>query len=387
MQWPQKNRSIKYILVFVAICIAAFFLVFSHYLVSDLKQEASAKMSVWADAMTSLNKADDNTDLNLVLNVINNNSTIPIIVLDEKGNIEQYRNIEINAKSEQDSINYLRKRMMSMKKDGYSIKIEYGDTSSEYMEILYEDSIILKKLEVFPYIQIIILVVFILIIIVTLLSLKRAEQNRVWIGLTKETAHQLGTPISSLMAWSEILKETYPDDQTLPELEKDVKRLQLIADRFSKVGSAPELVKTDMKNVIWHVADYIVKRFSNKVKLKCNLPSAEVYTMLCTPLFEWVLENLCKNAIDAMEGKGSIVITMHEITGMIIIEVSDTGKGIPKNKFKTVFAPGYTTKSRGWGLGLSLSKRIIEEYHHGSIFVKSSEMGQGTTFRIELKSL
>jgi len=375
-------------LMFFAICIVAFFLVFSHFLVKDLKEEASTKMSVWAEAMRTLNSADENTDLNLVLYVIDKNYSIPIIVLNNKGDIEQYRNISFQPKSPQDSVAYLQKRVEMMRQSGYSIKIAYNESESnntEYMEILYEDSMILKQLEYFPYIQIAILLVFVAIIITTLLSLKRAEQNRVWVGLTKETAHQLGTPISSLIAWSEVLKETHPDDQVISEMDKDVKRLQLIADRFSKIGSAPELVDTDVKDVIWHVVNYISKRFT-KVKITCSLPATDVHAMLCAPLFEWVVENLCKNAIDAMEGAGNISITMHELTDKISIDVADSGKGIPKNKFNTIFAPGYTTKSRGWGLGLSLSKRIIEEYHHGSIYVKSSELNKGTVFRIDLKT-
>jgi len=243
----------------------------------------------------------------------------------------------------------------------------------------------LKRLAVYPYIQIAILTIFILIIVFALISLKTAEQNRVWVGLTKETAHQLGTPISSLMAWQEVLKESYPDDPVLSQMGKDVDRLNLIAERFSKVGSQPEVEEVDLREVVWHVVDYIVPRSSKNVKISCSLPSTPVTINLCSSLFEWVVENLCKNAMDAMEGKGRITITVHEITGLIIMEVADTGKGIPKNRFRSVFAPGYTTKKRGWGLGLSLAKRIIEKYHNGRIYVKSSELGKGTTFRIELK--
>ncbi len=384
MQWTQRNRNVKYLLILVAICIATFFLVYSHILVKGLKDEASAKMTVWADAMSALDRADEDTDLDLVLSVIKNNNTIPIIVLNGKGEIEQYRNLSLrHAQSHADTIAYLQDRVKGMRQYGYAITSPTSDSTS-YMEILYEDSRILKQLAYFPYIQLAILLVFVLIIIVTLLSLKRAEQNSVWVGLTKETAHQLGTPISSLMAWSEVLKESYPDDQIIPEIDKDVKRLQLIADRFSKVGSAPEMIDTDVKDVIWHVVNYITKRFV-KVSITCNLPATDVHTLLCASLFEWVIENLCKNAIDAMEGSGHITITMHELTDKISIDITDSGKGIPKNRFNMVFAPGYTTKNRGWGLGLSLSKRIIEDYHHGTIYVKSSEPGKGTTFRIDLR--
>ena len=388
MQWVQRNKSIKYLLMLAAIGIAAFFLVFSHSLVEELKQESSSKMAVWADAMAALNNADENTDLDLVLSVLNDNSTIPVIVRNAHGDIEQYRNIAVSESSSQDSIDYLRRCAERMKKEGYFIRINYNDTPDGYMEIIYEDSTVLKKLAVFPYVQIAILLVFVIVIIVTLLHLKRAEQNRVWIGLTKETAHQLGTPISSLMAWEEILKESYPDDPVLPEMGKDIARLQLIADRFSKVGSQPEIQSTDLKEVLWHVTDYMTKRLPHgKVTLQCHFPHTEVVAPLCPPLFEWVVENLCKNAVDAMTSKGEIGITLFPpVDGVIVIDVWDTGRGIPKNKFRTIFDPGYTTKKRGWGLGLSLSKRIIEEYHHGRIYVKSSDAEKGTVFRIELKA-
>ena len=388
MQWVQRNKSIKYLLMLAAIGIAAFFLVFSHSLVEELKQESSSKMAVWADAMAALNNADENTDLDLVLSVLNDNSTIPVIVRNAHGDIEQYRNITVRESSSQDSIDYLRRCAERKKKEGYFIRINYNDTPDGYMEIIYEDSTVLKKLAVFPYVQIAILLVFVIVIIVTLLHLKRAEQNRVWIGLTKETAHQLGTPISSLMAWEEILKESYPDDPVLPEMGKDIARLQLIADRFSKVGSQPEIQSTDLKEVLWHVTDYMTKRLPHgKVTLQCHFPHTAVVAPLCPPLFEWVVENLCKNAVDAMTSKGEIGITLFPpVDGVIAIDVWDTGRGIPKNKFRTIFDPGYTTKKRGWGLGLSLSKRIIEEYHHGRIYVKSSDAEKGTVFRIELKA-
>ena len=388
MQWVQRNKSIKYLLMLAAIGIAAFFLVFSHSLVEELKQESSSKMAVWADAMAALNNADENTDLDLVLSVLNDNSTIPVIVRNAHGDIEQYRNITVRESSSQDSIDYLRRCAERMKKEGYFIRINYNDTPDGYMEIIYEDSTVLKKLAVFPYVQIAILLVFVIVIIVTLLHLKRAEQNRVWIGLTKETAHQLGTPISSLMAWEELLKECYPDDPVLPEMGKDIARLQLIADRFSKVGSQPEIQSTDLKEVLWHVTDYMTKRLPHgKVTLQCHFPHTAVVAPLCPPLFEWVVENLCKNAVDAMTSKGEIGITLFPpVDGVIAIDVWDTGRGIPKNKFRTIFDPGYTTKKRGWGLGLSLSKRIIEEYHHGRIYVKSSDAEKGTVFRIELKA-
>jgi signal transduction histidine kinase len=243
----------------------------------------------------------------------------------------------------------------------------------------------IKRLSMWPYVQLGIVMIFVVIAIFALLTSKRAEQNKVWVGLSKETAHQLGTPISSLMAWTEILKENHPDDDLLPEMDKDVKRLQLIADRFSKIGSLPEPVPSSLNDVMDHVIDYMDRRTSSKVKMVKDFPDHDVVVSINASLFEWVIENLSKNAVDAMGADGG-TITLHveDMEQQAVIEVSDTGKGIRKKDIRNVFRPGFTTKKRGWGLGLSLAKRIVEEYHHGKIFVKSSEVGKGTTFRIEL---
>ena len=250
--------------------------------------------------------------------------------------------------------------------------------------ICYDDSLLLKRLAWYPYVQLAVMLLFMIVAIVALLTQKKAEQNKVWVGLSKETAHQLGTPISSLMAWVEILKENHPDDDLIPEMDKDVKRLERIAERFSKIGSLPEKKEGSLNAVINHVVDYMRKRTSNKVEMICNMPDHEVIIKMNESLIEWVIENLCKNAVDAMEGKGKIILTLSEEHHLALIEVSDNGKGIRKKDIKHVFTPGFTTKQRGWGLGLSLAKRIVEDYHKGRIFVKSSELGKGTTFRIEL---
>ena len=242
----------------------------------------------------------------------------------------------------------------------------------------------LKRLAVYPYIQLTVVIIFVIIAIFALFSMMKSQQNKVWVGLSKETAHQLGTPISSLMAWSAVLKDAYPDDELLPEMEKDVRRLERIAERFSKIGSIPEPKPEDLCEVIKRVVDYMDRRTSNKVKITCHAPAEPVIVNMVASLFEWVGENLCKNAVDAMSGSGNIDIYIKEKNSQVDIEVVDTGKGIQKNNFKSVFKPGFTTKERGWGLGLSLAKRIIEEYHKGKIFVKSSEIGVGTTFKIEL---
>lgn len=390
MQWTDRIRQVKIVLLVSAVVIAAVSLVISYLLVRDLSHEERNRMVVWAEAMRSLSSADENTDIYLALKVINGNNTIPVIVLDAQGNVETYRNITIKAETAADTLRYLQQRAESMRQAGYVIDLNLTDAGQEvrpgddYLVICYEESSMLRRLASYPYVQLGVVGLFVVVAIFALLSSKRAEQNRVWVGLSKETAHQLGTPISSLMAWTAILREAYPDDELIPEMDKDVKRLELIADRFSKIGSQPEVAREDLRPLLERTADYIRRRSSDKVVVACDMPDDPVVVDVCAPLFEWVVENLCKNAIDAMSGKGVITIRLRRETAHIVIEVSDTGKGISKRHFKTVFSPGYTTKKRGWGLGLSLAKRIVEEYHKGHIFVKSSELGVGTTFRIEL---
>jgi nitrogen-specific signal transduction histidine kinase len=373
----------------MAILIAVASLVVSHFLVRDLAREESNNVEVWAEAMRSLSVADESTDLNLVLKVLNGNNTIPVIVLDKHGNVQEYRNIRLHEDNHQDSIRKLTHMAEQMKASGDVVRISLDDTPAanahDYMEICYDGSIMLKRLATYPYVQLGVVMIFVVVAIFALLSSKKAEQNKVWVGLSKETAHQLGTPISSLMAWVEILRESYPDDPMVSEMNKDVERLQLIAERFSKIGSLPEFKEEDLNEVIGHVVDYMRRRVSKKVEIVSEFPTEHLHVHLCAPLFEWVVENLCKNAVDAMEGNGRITLSIKEETPWVIVEVQDTGKGINKKNFNTVFTPGFTTKKRGWGLGLSLAKRIVEEYHKGKIFVKSSELNRGTTFRIELK--
>ena len=243
----------------------------------------------------------------------------------------------------------------------------------------------LKRLAVFPYVQLAVVIIFVIIALFALFTSMRAEQNRVWVGLSKETAHQLGTPISSLMAWTEVIRDTYPDDEMLPEMEKDVRRLERIAERFSKIGSIPEPKPTDVTELVERVVEYMDRRTSNKVVIQTHMPAGQhVETRMVASLFEWVVENLCKNAVDAMNGSGRIDIYLETTPKNIVMEVHDTGKGIQKSHFKSVFKPGFTTKQRGWGLGLSLAKRIVEQYHKGRIYVKSSEIGRGTVFRVEI---
>ena len=392
MQWINRLRQVKIVLVTLAVVLSVASLVVSHFLVRDLKIEEQRKMEIWAEAMRSLNNADETTDLTLVWTVLNSNNTIPVVVLDSEGQVQDYRNIEVGTASGTSLDTLVLHRALSMKQAGRAIRINLGD--SDYMEICYADSLILRRLAWWPYVQLGVVLIFVVVAIFALLSSKKAEQNKVWVGLSKETAHQLGTPISSLMAWHEVLRETYPDDELLPEMGKDIQRLQRIAERFSKIGSQPEPKPENLNEVLANVMQYISRRTSNRITMNCQLPHEPLIAPISAPLFEWVIENLCKNAIDAMVpsasdrkegGKGSITLTAREEPDCISVEVSDTGKGIPKNRFSSVFTPGYTTKERGWGLGLSLAKRIVEEYHNGRIFVKNSELGKGTTFRVELK--
>lgn len=394
MQWTDRIRQMKILLVTAAVMIAVASLLVSHFLIRDLASEERHRMEVWAEAMRSLNMADENTDLNLVLKVINENNTIPVIVLDSKGEAQTFRNVVgLEGVDDLDSLKKASKLGREWLEAGNNIKIELGgkvgETSNavghDYIQVCYDESLMLKRLAVYPIVQLGVVMIFVVVAIFALLTSKRAEQNKIWVGLSKETAHQLGTPISSLMAWMEILKESYPEDALIPEMDKDVKRLQLIADRFSKIGSLPEPVPASLHNVLDHVMDYMVRRTSNKVKIVKIMPKDNIIIKLNASLFEWVIENLAKNAIDAMGGvPGTVTLRVEDAGEKAVIEVSDTGRGIRRKDVGNVFRPGFTTKERGWGLGLSLAKRIVEEYHHGKIWVKSSELGKGTTFRIEL---
>lgn len=386
MQWTDRIRQVKIILVLAAIVIAVTSLIISNLFVKDLAKEERNKMEIWADAMRSFNMADETTDLGLVLKVMNDNNTIPVIVLDNKGLVQICRNVDVGNRSEKDSVAYVSHLGKRLYDAGRFIRISMDDANKNaYVDVCYDDSTILKRLAYYPYVQLGVVLIFVVVAIFALLTSKKAEQNKVWVGLSKETAHQLGTPISSLMAWIEILKENYPDDDLIPEMDKDVKRLQLIADRFSKIGSLPEPVPSSLSDVVDHVIDYMDRRTSSKVLMTKKFPQNDIIVNLNASLFEWVIENLCKNAVDAMEGEGHITIEVLDLPGKAVIEVTDDGKGIRKKDISSVFKPGFTTKKRGWGLGLSLAKRIVEEYHHGRIFVKRSEVGVGTTFRIEIK--
>ena len=374
-----SRQQLKFIFIFTATLIAIASVVVSDILIKDLAQEERQKMEVWAEATRLTAKMDAEVDMSLVLKIIQGNTTIPVMLCNDKDSIIAAKNIEYPEKG----VDTFEKEKVKELKSKNTITIDMEDGTFQYL--YYDDSIILKRLLVYPYAQLTIVFVFILIAFLALASTKKAEQNKVWVGLSKETAHQLGTPISSLIAWMEYLRTKDIEPALLSEMEKDVKRLETIAERFSKIGSNPDPVPVDINNSIRTALSYMSTRISSKVKIYTHLLDTPIPVLMNDSLFAWVVENLTKNAVDAMEGQGEINFTVEEREKTVYIDISDTGKGIPKSKFKTVFNPGYTTKKRGWGLGLSLVKRIIESYHGGKIFVKNSEVGKGTTFRIELR--
>ncbi|MFV0539085.1 MAG: sensor histidine kinase [Dysgonomonas sp.] len=380
MKLFENNRNMfKYLFIGVAIIIALASLIVSNHLVENLSKEERNKIEIWADATKEMATDTVNLNMNLLLKILTSNKTIPVIHYDKKSNLYTSANIELPETDDQE---FLRKKAEAFQKKHEPIIIEIEDFD-QY--VYYDDSYTLKQLQLYPYIQLGVLFIFMITAFFALFSTMKMEQDRLWVGLSKETAHQLGTPISSLLAWIEYLKLKETDPSTLLDMEKDVNRLQMITDRFSKIGSTPTLEKKNIAETLQQAITYLEKRISKKVIFKLQTPDNPLYANISEPLLSWVLENLTKNAVDAMGGLGNITYTISDKGNFLSIDIQDSGKGIPKSKFKTIFNPGYTTKSRGWGLGLSLSKRIIESYHKGKIFVKSSEMGVGTTFCIELK--
>jgi len=356
---------------------------FSNRLAKDLALEERKKMELWAEAIRLI--ATEPTegvemDYTLSLKVIEGNTNIPVVLIDDKGDVLSHNNLGLKNENDTAELGAATRAIIT---HNQFIEVKINDDVSHF--VYYQDSKLLRKLTYFPFVQLIVMFIFLLITLFALNSSNRAEQDRVWVGLSKETAHQLGTPISSLMAWVELLKLRNVDAKLLDEMDKDTQRLQTIAQRFSKIGSKSETTPQDIKPALESAVQYMRNRSSRKITITTHTPAEAVPVYLNVPLFEWVIENLCKNAIDAMEATGKIDITLTPENRHLLIDVTDTGKGITKSNFKTVFKPGYTTKARGWGLGLSLVKRIIEENHNGKIFVKASELGKGTTFRIILK--
>lgn len=397
-----ENRRAGKVAFLAILAIAiVIFLVISNNLVKELAQQERERMNIWAKATERLAKANVDSDFEFLLSIISQNNSIPVLVADGDYHITEFRNFslpdkgdagkyafdDLNSRNREWLTSRLRKagRGMSLEQaaaaDPHFIRVEiYANT---YQYIYYEDSILLRRLSLYPYIQLAVMVILAVIIYLAMVYTKRAEQNRVWVGLSKETAHQLGTPISSLMAWTQYLEASGTDPEVVGEIDKDVRRLSVIADRFSKIGSRPELRLEYLNESVQQSLQYLRSRVSGKVDIRMHLSADDHGVMLSRPLFEWVMENVTKNAVDAMDGVGSIDITTGADKDRLYIEIKDTGKGIARKNFKNVFNPGFTTKKRGWGLGLTLVKRIIEDYHRGRIFVKDSEPGRGTTFRIE----
>ncbi|HPD59125.1 MAG TPA: HAMP domain-containing sensor histidine kinase [Paludibacteraceae bacterium] len=374
------SQRLRLVFIGSAALIVTASLFFTNRLTRQLATEEHKKMEIWAGAMRQVILAGENTDINFLSEIISGNTTIPVIMTDENDNLISSLNVNEPASKTND---YYRREIERLKKKNSHIEVRIDNT---LQHIYYDDSLLLKQLRYFPYIQLGVIFIFLLIAYLAFSGTKKAEQNQVWVGLSKETAHQLGTPISSLLAWLDLLRMRN-DDKLLTEMEKDVNRLKIIAERFSKIGSAPDLQLVKLNETITNAVQYISHRSSQKVIITCHFQTSDNDLIrMNVPLFEWVIENLCKNAIDAMNGNGKIDIFVQKKSNEYIVDVKDTGKGIEKNKFKAVFSTGYTTKPRGWGLGLSLAKRIIEEYHKGKIFVKQSEIDKGTTFRILMKA-
>lgn len=389
------------VIIIIAALAAVIFLLVSDNLIKELARQERERMDIWAKATERLAKTDVDSDFEFLLGIISQNNTIPVMISDADFNISEFRNFSLPDKEDADKSlyqeltprnqNYLLNRLKRpggdtplsemVKRNDHFIELEFESGAHQY--IYFEDSTLLKRLSLYPYIQLAVMITLVIILYMAVINTKRAEQNRVWVGLSKETAHQLGTPISSLMAWVEYLQTMGIEPEIAGELDKDVRRLSTIADRFSKIGSQPDMQLEYLNQSVESSLEYMKSRVSNRVDIRMHLSEDDHGVRLSRSLFEWVMENLVKNAVDAMQGEGRIDITTGAERNIVWIEVKDTGKGIARKNFKTVFHPGYTTKKRGWGLGLTLVKRIVEVYHGGRIFVKESEPGIGTTFRIE----
>lgn len=377
------SRYGKIMFLTTAAAVVSIFIYVSTGLVRDLSVQERQRMEIWADATREIISSFDSesqVNIDFLLRIIESNTTIPVLLTDDEGNILQWRNFSLPPGADGDSFLQNKLKKLSGSTNVIDIVIAPGVVQHLY----YEDSTLLKRLSFYPYVVLAVMIAFVCVVYFAMLSTKRAEQNKVWVGLSKETAHQLGTPISSLMAWMELLPEMGVDRATVDEMNKDVNRLSTIASRFSKIGSVPQMLPADLNDAVGAATGYMGTRISQRIALKFEPAQESLPVKLSTPLFEWVMENLIKNAVDAMDGQGNITVTTGREGRMAWVEIADTGKGISRKNFKTVFNPGYTTKKRGWGLGLTLARRIIEQYHRGAIYVKSSTPGSGTTFRINI---
>lgn len=373
----KKKQLWKVCLLTGAFLIAISSLLYTNSLVERLAKEESKKVELIAEATRRL--ISESGDITFYHNIIIRNSTVPVILVDSEENIITWRNLDSIQVA--NNPEYLTDKLSEMKTNGVPIEIPVFDDEKQY--IYFEHSVLIDMLSYYPYMQLSVIGLFVVISYFAFSSSRNAEQNQVWVGMSKETAHQLGTPLSSLMGWIEYLKTTNLEASTVDEISKDVSRLETITDRFSKIGSEPKFEEVSVKQTIDRVIDYLRLRISDKVRISVSGDATYKHN-LCVPLFEWVIENIIKNAVDAMEGKGLLKIDLSKVNNKIIIDLSDTGKGIPKKDFKKVFKPGFTSKKRGWGLGLSLVRRIVEDQHKGKIYVKTSDIDRGTLFRIEL---
>ena len=373
------SNNLYTIILSILLIIVTMSVVFTTRLANQFAQEEYRKIELWAEATKQLILADEDDNIDLILSVMEGNTTIPVYMVDTNYQLLLSRNV-VEPKHNVEA--FYAKKISQLKESQEPIVVNIDNKIMQY--IYYEDSTLLRRLYWFPYVQITVIIAFIAIGVIALIMAQRSERNSLWVGLSKETAHQLGTPISSLNAWNELLKASYPDDILLPQMDEDIRRLQMIAERFSKIGSQPTLEKQAILPIVKSAMEYMRVRTSNKISYTL-LADTDSQILICKPLFEWFIENLCKNAIDSMEGKGEITLSLIVQENKVHLDITDTGKGIDRRHFKTIFRPGYTSKKRGWGLGLSLAKRIIEDYHRGKLFVKHSQVGVGSTFRISLE--
>ena len=374
----EKRNNLKWFLIFISFMIVSLIIWNTYEFFQKVKEDERTKMELWAEAQKTFTTSDIDAELPLVLEIFSKNTTIPLILTDQNNNILNYNNIEEEEFKKQ-SIRLLEK----FKNQNVPIIIQYDTDKFQYL--YYGNSPLLTQLTYYPFALLLVIFLFLALIASYFRTNKMSAQNKLWAGMAKETAHQIGTPLSSLLGWIEIMRADNLDEQTVTEVEKDVNRLQTIADRFSKIGSEPALEKIDVVEQTKDSYEYLKSRFSNQVEFSITTPDYPLYLMLNPVLHSWTIENLIKNAVDAMKGKGKIHVAIEDDVKFIKIKVEDSGKGIPKNEFKKVFEPGFTTKKRGWGLGLSLTKRIVEEYHNGRIKVFESEIGKGTIMQVSFK--
>lgn len=373
----------KSALILMALLIVSATLIYTHRLANELAAEEKKKVAQVVEAIRIISSGSEET-VGFELQVLESNTTIPFIIASEGDTIRDFRNDfkNIHLQHVSDTLAFLKTKLREFKALNPPIVSDFG-TGVNY--IYYGESYLLTQLRYFPYVQLTIIVFFLLVVLIAISAANRSLQNQVWVGLSKETAHQLGTPLTAIAGWLELLKDRPENQEAVMEMEKDLARLELVADRFGKIGSIPELTETDLMPRLLEMVDYMQKRAPSRVRITLESNAGEILVQTSAPLFDWVLENLIRNALDAMPGEGSIHIAARNTPEKVIIDVTDSGKGIPRRLVKKVFSPGFTTKKRGWGLGLSLAKRIVERYHYGSLYVKQSEVGKGTTFRIVLR--